>query len=320
MPLLDLEKMTRGLSRNWARYLRDWDRTLRSGNYPETTRYNYLLAAAQLARYLAEYSPDPDADDAADDPTEVTKAHIESFQSWMIETRSASTALNKHKGLQQFFKWLMVDEEEIDRSPMERVKQPKTTKKLIPIIRNDDTTKVLNTCKGKDFVQLRDEAIIRLYSNTGARLSEVANLTLDDLDLDSTDSAHYHGKGNKDRRVRFGPKTARALSRYLRARSKHVAAELPNLWLAERGKKPLGANGIKIMLKRRGAAAGLTGVHAHRWRHNFAHEWKRAGGDTGDLMLLLGWTSEDMPRHYGASAAAERAQETHVRLGIGEHV
>jgi hypothetical protein len=65
MPLLDLAKMTSGLSRNWARFLRDWDRTLRSGNYPETTRYNYLLAAAQLARYLTEYSPDPEADDAA---------------------------------------------------------------------------------------------------------------------------------------------------------------------------------------------------------------------------------------------------------------
>jgi integrase/recombinase XerC len=61
-------------------------------------------------------------------------------------------------------------------------------------------------------------------------------------------------------------------------------------------------------------------VHAHRWRHSFAHEWKRAGGDTGDLMLLLGWASEDMPRRYGASAAAERAQETQVRLGIGDFV
>ncbi|MEU4532514.1 hypothetical protein AB0F49_30205 [Micromonospora ureilytica] len=37
-------------------------------------------------------------------------------------------------------------------------------------------------------------------------------------------------------------------------------------------------------------------------------------------VLLLGWTSEDMPRHYGASAAAERAQEIQVQLGIGEGV
>jgi integrase/recombinase XerC len=177
---------------------------------------------------------------------------------------------------------------------------------------------VLATCRGKNFVALRDEAIIRLYYNTGARLSEVGNLQLGDIDL-NTDSAHYHGKGNKDRRVRFGAKTARALSRYLRARAKHPGAQLPNLWLAERGARPLTPNGIKIMLKRRGQAAGLLGVHAHRWRHNFAHEWKRAGGDTGDLMLVLGWTSDDMPRHYGASAAAERAQEAQLRMGIGEH-
>ena len=79
-------------------------------------------------------------------------------------------------------------------------------------------------------------------------------------------------------------------------------------------------NGIKIPLKRLGLAAGVQGVHAHRWRHTFAHEWKLAGADTGDLMLVLGWTSDDMPRHYGASAAAQRALETQQRLGIGERI
>jgi integrase len=89
--------------------------------------------------------------------------------------------------------------------------------------------------------------------------------------------------------------------------------------MAERGARPLTPNGIKIMLKRRGTAAGVTDTHAHRWRHNFAHEWHRAGGNTGDLMLL-GWASDDMPRRYGASAAAERAQELQVQMGIGENV
>jgi integrase len=82
----------------------------------------------------------------------------------------------------------------------------------------------------------------------------------------------------------------------------------------------LAPNGIKIRLKRLGQAAGVEGVHAHRWRHTFAHEWKLAGADTGDLMLVLGWTSDDMPRHYGASAAAQRALETQQRLGIGERI
>ncbi|MFE9748228.1 tyrosine-type recombinase/integrase [Saccharothrix saharensis] len=316
----ELIRLTSGLPKLWSGFLRDWDRTLRSRNHPETTRYNYILAVSQLARYLADLPPGHGKESAAvDDPAEVRKYHIELFQAWMIDTRSASTALNKHKALQQFFKWLMLDEEEIERSPMERVKQPKTSKKLIPVIPDDETGRVLATCKGKDFIHLRDEAIIRLYYNTGARLSEVAGLQLGSIDL-NLDSVHYFGKGSKERRVRFGPKTARSISRYLRARDKHPAANLSNLWLAERGHRPLTSNGIKLMLKRRGRAAGLTGIHAHRWRHNFAHEWKRAGGDSGDLMLLLGWTSEDMPRHYGASAAAERAQETQLRLGIGENV
>lgn len=319
MPLLDLDKLTAGLARTWAGYLRDWDRSLRSGNYPETTRYNYLLAAAQLGRYLAEYSPDPDADAAAADPAGTTRGHVEAFQAWMIETRSAATALNKHKGLQQFFKWLREDEEDIEHSPMERVRQPKVPEKLIPIIRDEDTKKLLDSCKGKTFLNLRDEALIRVYYNTGARLSEVVGIMLDDLDM-NTDSVGYHGKGSRDRRVRFGPRTARAISRYLRARSQHQGAHLPNVWLAERGARPLSANGIKVRLKRRGLAVGLTGVHAHRWRHNFAHEWKLAGGDTGDMLLLLGWLSPDMPRRYGASAAAERAQVIHQRSGIGERV
>lgn len=107
---------------------------------------------------------------------------------------------------------------------------------------------MLGTCKGKWFLDLRDEAIIRLYYSTGARLSEVGKLPLDDIDLE-TDSVRFRGRGNKDRRVLIGPKTALALSRYLRVRARHKGDELPQLWLAECGARPLAPNGIKIMLK-----------------------------------------------------------------------
>jgi integrase/recombinase XerC len=316
---VDIESMTAGLSVEWTGFLRDWHRSLRSANHPATTRYNYVLAAAQLARYLGDHGADLDEARAAETPVAVTRHHLEAFQAWMLETRSASTAVNKYKALQQFFRWLAVDEEAIEESPMRRLRQPRTATRLIPIISDEDTAKVLDTCKGRQFLPLRDEAIIRLLYNTGARLSEVANLLVDDVDL-ALDTVRYHGKGAKDRRVRIGPKTARSISRYLRARSQHPGAGGPELWLAMRGARPLAANGIKLMLRRRGAAAGVPDVHAHRWRHSYAHQWKLAGGDTGDLMLVLGWTSDDMPRHYGASAAAERAQQVQARLGIGERV
>ncbi len=314
MPYVDLDRLTEGLPRAWAGLLRDWDRSLRATNYPTTTRYVYLLAVSQLAAYLAQL---PDAAEAAEDPTQVTRRDVEAFQAWMVETRSAATALNKHTGLQQFFAWLVDDEREMERSPMERVKRPKIPTKLVPVIDTDETKVLLELCKGKGFLSLRDQALIRLYANTGARLSEVANLRVDDVDL-TTDSVRLRGKGGKERRVRLGTKTARALSRYLRARAKHSGSHLPQLWLAERGGHPLLANGIKIRLRKLGARAGLQGVHAHRWRHAYAHEWKRAGGDTGDLMLVMGWSSDAMPRHYGASAAAERAQEVQRRMGIGD--
>jgi hypothetical protein len=95
-----------------AGYLRDWD----GHCAPGTTR----------RRPATTTSCRPHSSAGIWDPCMVTRAHVEAFQAWMIETRSASTALNKHKGLQQFFKWLLVDEQAIDRNPMDRVRQPKT--------------------------------------------------------------------------------------------------------------------------------------------------------------------------------------------------
>jgi integrase/recombinase XerC len=185
---------TDDLGNGWSSLLCDWDRSLRAGNYPETTRYNYLLAAAQLAAYLDTVTDDGFAAAAAD-PTAVQRMHLEDFQAWMVQTRSASTALNKHKALQQFFKYL-VEEDEIAQSPMQRVRQPKTPRHLVPVLHPEETRTVLDSCRGTTFVDLRDHAIIRVLANTGARLSEVANLALDDLDL-NRDVVTFRGKGAK---------------------------------------------------------------------------------------------------------------------------
>jgi integrase/recombinase XerC len=135
------------------------------------------------------------------------------------------------------------------------------------------------------------------------------------------DSVVLTGKGSMQRRVRFGAKTAVALRRYVRARSRRPGLTgVDQLWIAAKGARPLKPNGTKVRLRELGERAGVDHAHAQRWRHSFAHEWRLAGGDTGDLMLLLGWTSDEMPRRYGASAAAERAQAVHARLGIVERV
>ncbi len=74
------------------------------------------------------------------------------------------------------------------------------------------------------------------------------------------------------------------------------------------------------IVTRRAGEAGLTGVHPHRFRHTFAHEWLSAGGNEGDLMQLSGWRSRSMLTRYASSAAAERAREAHQRLALGDRL
>ncbi|MBK1788794.1 tyrosine-type recombinase/integrase [Prauserella cavernicola] len=313
------ERLPRPRNRVWSTYLDEWDRATRAVPHPYTTRYNYQLAATQLADYLAEHSPDPDAIDAADDPTDTTKGHVESFIAWMIDTRSASTARNKFKGLQQFFGYL-ANEDEMAASPLARIPQPKVPKRLVPVVPDDAVSALLATCSGKSFVDRRDTALIRALFDSGGRLAEITNLTLDDLDL-KVDLFRVIGKGDRQRAIPFGPKTGQALTRYLRVRAKHRGADLDQLWLAERVGKPLGHSGVKIMLRRRGKQAQLDGsMHAHRFRHTLAHEWLVQGGNETDLMRLMGWESRDMLLHYGASAGQQRAQQAHRSMKLGDRV
>jgi len=301
----------------WRSYLDEWDRALRAANRPWSTRSNYQLAVTQLASFLAS-QPDGSASDAAEDPTDVRRADVERFLAWMIETRSASTALNKYKGLQQFFRYL-VEDEEMARHPMDRIRQPTQPEKLVPVVADDELSRLLATCAGKSFADRRDTAIIRLLLDTGARLSEITLLDLDHVDL-RRDLVLVRGKGDRQRAIPFGERTGQALTRYLRVRSRHVGARLPALFLAERGRVRLEPNGVKLMLRRRGERAGISRMHAHRLRHTLAHEWQLAGGNETDLMAIMGWQSAEMLRRYGKAAAAVRAQNSHRTLNLGNRV
>jgi hypothetical protein len=70
------------------------------------------------------------------------------------------------------------------------------------------------------------------------------------------------------------------------------------------------------MLKRRGAEAGIADLHPHAFRHTWAHAFRAAGGDEGDLMLLGGWRSRAMLDRYGKTAAADRAADAYRRLSL----
>jgi site-specific recombinase XerD len=273
------------------------------GKSPKTVE-NYSRAVVALARWLQVH-------DRPDEAAAVTAADV---RGWLVSLQghvSPSTEYRNYSGARQFFGWC-VREGELQVSPLANVRPPKVPEPRTVMLTTGQLRGLLDSCSGREFVPRRDRAIIMVLADTGMRRAELAGLTLDDLDLRAR-VAYVTGKGRRPRTVPFGARTGQALDRYLRLRRAHTFAQRPNVWLAEKGRGVLTADGIRQMLERRGRALGLR-VHAHMFRHGFADAWLKAGGSPNDLQELAGWRSAQMVSRYAAVNRAERARQSYRRL------
>ena len=227
-----------------------------------------------------------------------------------------STARSRQLGVRRFSAWL-AEEDEIDDDPLLGLKSPKLDTKVTDSLTDDELRRLLKACAGKEFRDRRDEAIVRLMAETGMRAGEVTGLLVDDVDLVRGLATVRRGKGGKGRLAPFGPQTARAIDRYLRARRTHRLADTSALWLGDRGKS-LEYYGLHSALKYRAQLAGLLKFHPHLLRHTAASRWLAAGGSEGGLMAVAGWSTRDMIDRYTKSTAAERAAAEARSLNLGE--
>ena len=250
--------------------------------------------------------------------TEVGAADVRRWVVWLLGRYSEAYAYQQYRSLQQFFRWLAVEEDL--PSPMAKLRPPKVTGKPVPFFSSVELSKLGRCCRGNSFEDRRDAAVLAVFLATGIRVSELAAIRYcrgddpdhSDVDLEAR-AIKVRGKGGRDRIVKISHEAARRLDRYLRVRSRHELADRPELWLGAGNRGPLDRSGIYQLVVRRGQECGVR-LYPHRFRHHFSHAWLDRGGAEGDLMELNGWVSPQMLTRYGASARGARARRSYDRV------
>jgi integrase/recombinase XerD len=247
----------------------------------------------------------------------LTRGSVQAFTASLLgDGAEAATARSRQLAVRRFSAWLAA-EDEIPADQLARLSPPQLDVKAIHPLTDEQLRTLLAACKGPELRDKRDEAIIRLMTETGARAGEILALQVADIDLASGTAVIHRGKGGKARRVPFGHRTGAAIDRYIRARRSHRLASTPVLWLGQGGKQ-FSYYALRQTLRYRAQRAGLEGLHPYLLRHTAAHRWLAAGGSEGGLMAVAGWTRPDMLVRYTRARAEQRAADEARRLNLGD--
>ena len=231
---------------------------------------------------------------------------------------SASSLENIWKALRSFFGWA---EEELGiERPDLRLAKPRnppaevnafTHQEIQVLVAACDRT-ALSSGRRQPFTMrrptgARDKAIVLTLLDTGLRAGELARLKVDNVQLKSGKvyiEPWGSGRKTRSRLVYLGRSSTRAVYRYLTVRREHQCS---NLFLTK-DENPMNRNTIRHLLNALGRRAGVSKVHPHRFRHTFAIQYLRNGGDVFTLQRLLGHSTLEMVRRYLQLADRDAAE------------
>jgi site-specific recombinase XerD len=215
------------------------------------------------------------------------------------------------RALRAFSNWLFAEGYTLQHT-LARLKTPRLPEKAKDILTPEEIAQIAGSLNPHTEIGARDQAIFLLLLDSGMRLSELCGLCVEDLHL-AEGYAKVYGKNKKERPVRVGSYSAKALRFYLLHWRKPARPSIETVFLTCRGVtrtvgalapepgEPLKPKAVELMLRRVGRAAGVPRLHPHLLRHTFSCHYLLTYRDPFALKSLLGHTTLAMTNHYVAA-------------------
>ncbi|MBM0261800.1 site-specific tyrosine recombinase XerD [Corynebacterium macginleyi] len=237
------------------------------------------------------------ADNGVQDLRQVTRPMVEAYLKYLrqaMAVSSANRALVVARGLHKF----AVAEGEVDSDVAGEVKPPSTGQHLPETLSVDEVTQLIESTATETPVDLRDRALLEVLYGTGARISEVISLTVDDA-ATAADVLVLHGKGNKERLVPLGSHARQAIDAYLvRSRPVLGKGKTAALFLNTRG-GALSRQSAWSIIKNAAQRSQIDkSISPHTLRHSFATHLLEGGADVRTVQELLGHSSVTTTQIY----------------------
>jgi integrase/recombinase XerD len=225
----------------------------------------------------------------------ITRSQLSDFLQWLnsqnLRAASSARILAAVRGYQ---KYLLLENLRTD-DPSQQVKSPKLPKRLPKALSQAQVMALLSASgpepddETSDVLRLRNRAILELMYSSGCRVSEVAQLDLDEMVQGGW--VRIRGKGSKERLVPVGSFAQRAIDAYLIRSRPLLSAKAggPALFLNKRGSR-LSRQSIWEIIQSAGEGCGLS-VSPHSLRHSFATHLIEGGADVRVVQELLGHAS-----------------------------
>jgi len=223
------------------------------------------------------------------EPQAITAPDVRAFVYALKDLGLATATIRRQiSALRSYYRFL-VGEGHAVRDPTERIETPKGWRTLPTVLSVSEVERLIAAPAGEGPLPLRDRALLELGYATGARVSELVGLSLQDL-LYEDGLVRVLGKGSKQRLVPLGRRALGQVALYVRESRAALdrGRNRGRLFLNARG-TPLSRVGAWGIIKQAAARAGLTKrVTPHTLRHTFATHLLEGGADLRAVQEMLG--------------------------------